>query len=159
MVLVRCGMYQGPLLWSAVAIAAFSPAVCGALVLLTQQQPNTIDASQSAKFIRLLCKLAYVATSGLLATLVLAYKLRAENIDPSSSAFGSVVSFALVERLDQVALGQLIYNYGGAGFLLLTATLYVSKHASYMALGQEEGKTIFGKGAGFGCALTLLFLL
>ncbi|KAI8328059.1 hypothetical protein BC941DRAFT_477199 [Chlamydoabsidia padenii] len=148
MILVRCGMLwrqndlgsklllMDDLMWYMFTISLFLPVLCGLKVLVGMKQTNTaIDVSQSAAFIRKMCKLAYGVATLLTATLVLAYKLR-----DSTSLFGAdfYQSFELVKQLNQVELGQLIYNYAGTCFLLLTAILYVSKHANYMNLGQHE---------------------
>ncbi|ORZ04372.1 hypothetical protein BCR42DRAFT_497058 [Absidia repens] len=159
MVLVRCGMFwrqndlgtrllvnniEAPMIvYHLFTVALFLPALLGLRTIYGMKQVNAIDVSQSAGYIRKLCKLTYVMATVLTTVLILAYKLRADNVTlPSSMLFGefyqSVLSFELVQRLNQVELGQLIYNYGGACFLLLTANLYVSKHASYMNLGQDK---------------------
>ncbi|CAO3653461.1 unnamed protein product [Cunninghamella echinulata] len=155
MVLVRCAIawktidfqqqQYSNLLWHIMTMTLLAPVFLTIKSLNSMKQTNAVDVDQNAGYIRKLCKATYVFTVSFTSVLVLAYKIRADNkgsytdattIYPSS--YQSILSMELIHRLDQVELGKLIYNYGIASFLLLTAIIYVSKRASLMNLGDDN---------------------
>ncbi|KAI8078657.1 alkaline-phosphatase-like protein, partial [Halteromyces radiatus] len=109
------------MVWHLMSLSLILPLILGIrTTLFGMKQVNSIDVSQSAGLIRKLCKI--IRVDGI------------DGVKDASIYYESLLSFELVHRLNQVELGQLIYNYAGACFLLLTAILYVSKHASFMNL-------------------------
>ncbi|CAO3649898.1 unnamed protein product [Cunninghamella blakesleeana] len=132
--------------WHLMSITLLISVLLGIKVLTSIKQNNVVDVDQHAGYIRKLCKAAYLFTISFTSILVLAYKIRADHKGSSSSSssvlypsiYQSIVVMELVNRLDQVELGKLIYNYGVASFLLLTAIIYVSKRASLMNLGDDN---------------------
>ncbi|KAI8074405.1 hypothetical protein BC940DRAFT_288156 [Gongronella butleri] len=137
LVLVRAGMewqgIHGSPRWHLLSAALAQPLVMQAMVMVS------MPMQRESRWIQLLCKVTLVAVSALTSALVMAYKLRHEgdNLlleDHAVAMYGSLLKWELVRRLDQVELGQLIYNYGATSCLILTLTIYVTKRAMHLTM-------------------------
>ncbi|KAI7864701.1 alkaline-phosphatase-like protein [Spinellus fusiger] len=101
-------------------------------------QRQRVDASGSAAIIQLLCKAVFFLASSFTAFLVMAYKMRAEDTMKIPALYTDLLSFDVIQQLDQVELGRLVFNYGGATFLMLNAVLYVNKYANLLNLNRTQ---------------------
>lgn len=106
-------------------------------VLFKLQQQQSVDSF--AKIIQRLTQLVFVGILTLTSVLVLVYKIKSHN----TKIYTALLEWPVVQPLDQVKLGKLIYNYGGAGLFVLGGLFYVTKRASLLNIeSREQGRTI-----------------
>lgn len=102
---------------------------------------SVIDVNSTAKIIQNLVRAAMLVIVVLVSLLVFVYKLKtaaADTIDGVPEVYASLLDWELVQPLDQVALGKLIYNYGGAGLFVLGGLFHVTKRAHLLELVQDD---------------------
>lgn len=133
--------------WHLMGFTLFATAIFGIKTLYELSiQSNMIDVNSTAKIIQNLVKSAMSIIIILNSILVFIYKIRSSSTttadpidDEMPRMYASLLNWELVQPLDQVKLGKLIYNYGGAGLFVLGGLFYVTKRAHLMDLVQEEG--------------------
>lgn len=133
--------------WHLMGFTLFATTIFGIKALYELSiQSNMIDVNSTAKIIQNLVKSAMLIIIILDSILVFIYKIRSSSTTTADSIdnevprmYASLLNWELVQPLDQVMLGKLIYNYGGAGLFVLGGLFYVTKRAHLMDLVQEEG--------------------
>ncbi|KAI9012652.1 alkaline-phosphatase-like protein [Phycomyces nitens] len=126
--------------WHLLAVSLAIPVILVFKTLLSVGQGRFIDFSASAGIIQTMCKIVLLVLNGFTAMLVMAYKIRAEEVSNIPRIYRDVLELGVVQQLNQVELGKLIYNYGGATLLMLNAVIYVSKRASLLNVGSPNDK-------------------
>ncbi|CAO0794966.1 unnamed protein product [Mucor circinelloides] len=128
--------------WHLMGFALFTTVIFGINTLYKlSSQSSTIDVNSTAKIIHNLVRAAILTIVVLNSLLVFVYKLRtaaADAIDEVPGIYASLLNWELVQPLDQIALGKLIYNYGGAGLFVLGGLFYVTKRAHLLELVQDD---------------------
>jgi ethanolaminephosphotransferase len=89
---------------------------------------RTKDISQAARLIYGASKLVYLACVMLTSVLVVIYKVRSESSRESvPSLYQDLTTWELADRLNQVQLGRLIFNYGAASLFMLNVCIFIGK--------------------------------
>lgn len=144
--------YNAEAKWHLMTLALLGALVAGLHnIFYKLELKHVIDVNQTAKIIQTIVKFALGLIMLLNSVLVLVYKMKAEggtscSCDGGDDATGASVpgmyrgllDWDLVQPLDQVQLGRLIFNYGGAGLFVLAGLFYVMKRASLMILGEAN---------------------
>lgn len=97
---------------------------------------SEIDVNQMATIFQTVVKGILFLISVLNCILVIVYKIKAEGATNVPEVFNYFLSWELVQSLDQVQLGRLIFNYWTAGLFVLGGLFYTTKRASLMDIGQ-----------------------
>ncbi|KAI8371582.1 alkaline-phosphatase-like protein [Radiomyces spectabilis] len=116
--------------WHLLAVSLCVPLVYAVYELFIKRIGSS-DVHQSVSIIRFMWNMVYLLTASLTTVLVMAYKLRAEGGTLQSSIYDHVLQIEFLQGLSQVELGQLIFNYGGAMFCVLSILMYVNNRASF----------------------------
>lgn len=89
---------------------------------------RTKDISQAARLIYGASKLVFFACVMLTSVLVVVYKVRSENsLDSVPELYQDLTTWDLADRLNQIQLGRLIFNYGAASFFMLNVSIFIGK--------------------------------
>lgn len=107
--------------------------LCCLYRLVKLQQKQTVDTF--AKIIERLVQIMFMGILTLTSVLVFVYKIRSGD---QSTTYNGLLEWSIVQPLNQVKLGQLIYNYGGAGLFVLGGLFYVTKRASLLTIDVKE---------------------
>jgi ethanolaminephosphotransferase len=124
--------------WHLMALTLLGSLVTGVQNAYRLEQTHVIDVNSTAKIIQNIVKLALVLITVLNSVLVIVYKIRSENATDVPGIYQGLLEWELVQPLDQVQLGRLIFNYGGAGLFVLAGLFYVTKRASLMIMGDAS---------------------
>ncbi|KAF1798636.1 alkaline-phosphatase-like protein [Mucor lusitanicus] len=112
--------------WHLMGFALFTTVMFGIKTLhKLSSHSSVIDVNSTAKIIQNLVRAAM---------LVILKTAAADTIDGVPEVYASLLDWELVQPLDQVALGKLIYNYGGAGLFVLGGLFHVTKRAHLLEL-------------------------
>ncbi|GAN10506.1 sulfatase [Mucor ambiguus] len=128
--------------WHLMGLTLFTTVIFGIKTLYKlSSQSSIIDVNSTAQIIQNLVRAAMLIIAILVSLLVFVYKLKAaatDTIDEVPEMYAGLLNWELVQPLDQVALGKLIYNYGGAGLFVLGGLFYVTKRAHLLDLVQDD---------------------
>ncbi|KAI8642444.1 alkaline-phosphatase-like protein [Parasitella parasitica] len=127
--------------WHLMALVLFTTVVSGITTLYKLSHRSiAIDVNSTAAIIHNVIRAVMLVIIVLISVLVFIYKLRAtpDSIDDVIPMYAGLQNWTLVQPLDQVKLGRLIYNYGGAGLFVLGGLFYITKRALLMDLAHEE---------------------
>ncbi|KAF7723136.1 major facilitator super transporter protein [Apophysomyces ossiformis] len=124
--------------WDVLAISLATPVLYSTLIIYTTRQGQGTGVSQGAGIIQTLCKVGYLLLNTLTAMFIMAYKIRTEIPDELPQTYSSLLTMEVVQRLDDVKLGRLIYNYCGASFLALSGLMYVTRRAGLLDVLQQN---------------------
>ncbi|KAL9549619.1 hypothetical protein MBANPS3_005118 [Mucor bainieri] len=129
--------------WHLLGLALFTTVMFGIKTLhKLSSRSSMIDVNSTAKIIQNLVRAAMLVIVVLVSLLVFVYKVKAaaaaDTIDEVPGVYARLLDWELVQPLDQVALGKLIYNYGGAGLFVLGGLFYVTKRAHLLEFVQDD---------------------
>lgn len=128
--------------WHLMGLALLTTVILGIKTLYKlSSQSSMIDVNSTAKIVLSIVRSAMLAIIVLVSLLVFVYKLKTaatDTIDEVPDVYARLLHWELVQPLDQVALGKLIYNYGGAGLFVLGGLFYVTKRAHLLELVQDH---------------------
>lgn len=128
--------------WHLMGLALLTTVICGIKTLYKlSSRSSMIDVNSTAKIVLNIVRAAMLLIVVLVSLLVFVYKLKAataDTIDGVPEVYARLLYWELVQPLDQVALGKLIYNYGGAGLFVLGGLFYVTKRAHLLELVQDH---------------------
>ncbi|KAG0182079.1 major facilitator super transporter protein [Apophysomyces sp. BC1034] len=124
--------------WNILAVSLAIPVLCGISIVRCISKRQYVSVSQGAGIIQILCQVGYVLITSLTATFVMVYKIRTEMPENLPSIYSSLLDMEVVQRLNDVELGRLVYNYGGASFLVLSGLMYVTRRASLLEMEQQN---------------------
>lgn len=135
--------------WHLMVLTLFTTVIASIKTMQKLIQKQSIDVNHTAKIIQTMIRSSLALITLLTSVLVLAYKMRAYSsttvlVDHIPTMYADVLDWELVKSLNQVQLGRLIYNYGGAALFVLFGLIYVTKRAALMNLdstNDEESKT------------------
>lgn len=97
---------------------------------------SEVDVNQMATIFQTVVKGILFLIAVLNCILVIVYKIKSEGATNMPEVFNYFLSWELVQPLDQVQLGRLIFNYWTAGLFVLGGLFYTTKRASLMDIGQ-----------------------
>lgn len=123
--------------WHVLALSLIVVVINGIRSMQKLEEKHAIDVNQTAKIIQNIVKAALVLISILNSILVLVYKIQDEGTANAPEVYNCLLNWELIDILNQVQLGRLIYNYQGAAMFVLCGLFYVTKRASLMILGEE----------------------
>ncbi|CEP09661.1 hypothetical protein [Parasitella parasitica] len=124
--------------WHLMAVVLFTTVVSGTTTLYRlSHRPTAVDVNSTAAIIHNAIRATMLAIIVLISVLVFVYKSRISD-GVISDLYAILQNWPLVQPLDQVELGRLIYNYGVAGLFVLGALSYVTKRALLMDLEHQE---------------------
>ncbi|KAL0084483.1 alkaline-phosphatase-like protein, partial [Phycomyces blakesleeanus] len=107
--------------WHLLALSLMLPVVLAVRALTrVGQSKRLVDLSGSAGIIQTMCKVVLGEWSDV------------------PRMYKTILELGVLQQLDQVELGKLIYNYGGATLLMLNAVIYVSKRATLLNVGKPN---------------------
>ncbi|KAI9478666.1 MAG: alkaline-phosphatase-like protein [Benjaminiella poitrasii] len=129
--------YSG-LQWHLMAITLLTTVISGLRLLFKLNDKLQIDVNQTAKIIQTIVKAALALIIFLTSVLVLVYKMKNNVSEDLPNLYKPLLDWELVQPLDQIQLGRLVFNYGGAGLFVLYGLFYVSKRAAKMNIGEQE---------------------
>ena len=124
--------------WHLVALANFGSIASKALCLFDLRENISIDVNQTTSIVQNIGKFVLLSIAVLNSILVIAYKVKNEGGSGAPAIYTRLLDWELIQSLDQVQLGRLIFNYWGAGLFVLVGLFYVVKKASLMNIGQVD---------------------
>ncbi|KAI8997774.1 alkaline-phosphatase-like protein, partial [Pilobolus umbonatus] len=125
--------------WPILAGVLLASVCMGTYHLFKQTKRPTIDVHQTATIIQNIIKSILVIINVLTAVLVFVYKTKADSSADVPMIYINLHSWELIDKLSLIELGQLIYNYSGAGLFVLIGLCYVLKRTEQMNLDQPSG--------------------
>ncbi|KAI7897734.1 alkaline-phosphatase-like protein [Cokeromyces recurvatus] len=129
-------LLHSKLQWHLMAITLAVASISGIRLLFKLKDNLTIDVNQTTHIIQTIIKAFLAFILLFTSALVFIYKMRGHEDIPNVYRF--LLKWELVQSLDQVELGRLIFNYGGAGLFVLYCLFYVIKRAAKMKFEKEE---------------------
>lgn len=99
------------------------------------KEENVIDVSQTANIVKSITKLLLLLICALNCVFILVYKIKSEGATDIPDLYRNFIDWELIQSLDQVQLGRLIFNYWGAGLFVLFGLFFITKRATLMDIG------------------------
>ncbi len=124
------------LVWYLMGLAFLGTITAKLQRLSKLNEKSEIDVNQTTTIVQTVIKLILLLITVLNCIFVLVYKIKAEGATNVPTIFNCFLNWELVQSLDQVQLGRLVFNYWGAGLFVLGGFFYVTKRVTLMDIGQ-----------------------
>ncbi|CAO3638657.1 unnamed protein product [Mucor hiemalis] len=121
--------------WHLMALTFLGTLITNFRCLSNLKEENVIDVSQTANIVRSITKLLLLLISTLNCVFILVYKIKSEGATDIPGLYRQFLDWEVIQSLDQVQLGRLIFNYWGAGLFVLFGLFYITKRATLMDIG------------------------
>lgn len=121
--------------WHLMALTFLGTLIANFRSLSKLKEENVIDVSQTANIVKSITKLLLLLICTLNCVFILVYKIKSEGATDIPEVYRNFINWEVIQSLDQVQLGRLIFNYWGAGLFVLFGLFFITKRATLMDIG------------------------